>query len=348
MRQRCNLTSDQIGNLVVTVPLILLLSLKQNIEITLNFLTSELGLSSDDLSNLIQSCPRILLQGVETSLFFKINMLRDAFVKEGHSMNSNSLAIETIKKNPSLLVTTNAILQSRIGKCQKKATVSLSETLKPRRVRTEKLLKSRAAKSTVEIQDSVPSRTRNQRVIIEVTNDKVINEFKSVKDAAALLGVSTSSIYTACAKGKQIKGRILQYRDAPQAQDVATSQGFSFDDIKASPFTLYDKKSDSVSLVAFASGCIYPRDNIDTARGMRKAGGIAIQIPQVTQIVERLDSKFQEATRMSFGMIMSETEGGINPHKGFILAGFPFPRPYRNRCDLYACHGALKVVLQLC
>ena len=101
MRQRCNLTSDQIGNLVVTVPLILLLSLKQNIEITLNFLTSELGLSSDDLSNLIQSCPRILLQGVETSLFFKINMLRDAYVKECHSMNSsNSLAIEIIKKNP--------------------------------------------------------------------------------------------------------------------------------------------------------------------------------------------------------------------------------------------------------
>ena len=60
-----------------------------------------------------------------------------------------------------------------------------------------------------------------------MTNDKVINEFKSVKDAAALLGVSTSSIYTACAKGKQIKGRILQYRDAPQAQAVGTSQEVS-------------------------------------------------------------------------------------------------------------------------
>ena len=60
-------------------------------------------------------------------------------------------------------------------------------------VQKRNILKSRAAKSTVEIQDSVPSHTRKQWVIIEVTNDKVINEFKSVKDAAALLDVSTST-----------------------------------------------------------------------------------------------------------------------------------------------------------
>ena len=156
LKKRCNLTNEQIGNLVIAVPPILLLSLKQKIDVTLNFLTSELDLNSDELGNLIQSSPRILMHGVETSLFHKINSLREAYMAEGSSSSkANDFAISSIKKNPSLLVTTNAIFQSRIDKCLKQRKISLSETLKPRKSSTEN-------NSLTQEQDQVQLSSRTQ------------------------------------------------------------------------------------------------------------------------------------------------------------------------------------------
>ena len=181
LRERCNLTNGQISELIVTVPLILLLSLKQKIEVTLNFLTIELDLSPHALGLMIQTCPRILLHGVETSLFPKINMLRDALEREGHTTkNANDLAIEIIIANPSLLVTSNTIFQSRIAKCQKQGKGALSIALKPRNVARKKLIESQSA--TEKVQQASPKRSRKGRIVIEMIEGKITNEYSSVKD----------------------------------------------------------------------------------------------------------------------------------------------------------------------
>ena len=337
LKERCHLSNEQIGIMIVSVPLLLLISVKQKMEITLSFLVSELSLTSRELGYIIQSCPRILLQGINTSLRKKITMLQHAFVEEGHDKKSAvSKTIEVIKQNPSLLATTNTILQSRIDAYLKKENLSLQDSLQPRSVGRKKMIESQIAIH--------PAQKRKKRMIVEVERGNIINEFNSVKDAAASVGVSTSSIYSACSNRKLIKGRALQYSDEPEINYPCRS---SLDDFRAKPFTLYDKESNSISLVAFASGSIYPKDNIDTVRGMRKAAGIAIQIPQLEKLGETSESKFHEAIKMSFGMVMSKEQGGTNPHEGLVLAGFPFLRPSRNRCDLYACHGALKLILQL-
>jgi len=291
IKERCNLTNDELAALIITVPSILTLSLKKKIEPCFDFLTSELRLTSNELGAFIQSCPRILMHGLETSVSPKIQMVRDALVIEGAHVEQAAIDASTIlKMNPGLLATTNSILRSRIDKYLSDPDTTITEALRPRAVGRKRLVKVDAEDK---IRKSSPSPKR--RALIEVIDDHA---------------------------------------------------RMHFDDLKASPLTLYDNESDSVSLIAFAAGCIYPSDDINLVRGGRKAAGISIQLPQVSHTVGLLEDKFQEATRMSFGMIMPH--GDTNPRDGgLVQAGFPFLRPSRNRCDLYACHGALKVILQL-
>jgi len=347
LQDECNLSTQEIANMIITVPAILLLSLKQKIEPCLDFLRTELRLfSPEELGHLIQRSPRILTHGVYTSLSPKIQMITNGLITEGADSAESAFeqALNIIKANPSLLVTTNALLQARINKYLKDDKDDLAEFLKPRTVGRKKIAKPvEEDQSALTIEDKKKKRKQNQKRVIEVNNDQtIVNIYPSVKEAATLLGVSVSSIHAACGKGKEVKGKYLRYSN--DSVDDRRPR-YSFQDLKTLPFTLYEMEGSTrtVSIAAFASGCIYPSDDINSARGMRKAGGIAIHVPQATPF----EDIFQDAVRMSFGMIMPRTVEGASNETGIVQAGFPFLRPSRARCDLYACHGALKVILQL-
>jgi len=326
----------------------------------------------EDLNDLILSTPRVLLQSVETSLAPKLQMITEAVdnerkmkgkcLKDVHLAGDAHLAAASIlTTNPALLVTTNSILQSRLKRYQEHPSLSLAEALRPSKLGRKRKYNIANERRALTQRSCLP---RRQRSVIEMSSDGtiVLNIFSNVQDAAKELNISASSVYAACGKNRQLRGRTLKYSsdqhiDIDKVQDNkvrgskhSVSKNKWTEKFDIARLRLYDKRIEDskVSIIAFVSGGMYPSDNIDNARGRRRAGGLALYFPQVKLGGSNLTDKFKLSTKQSFGMIMpEEKEGGSNFHEGLILVGFPFLRPSRNRCDLYACHGAIKVVLQL-
>jgi mTERF. len=311
IQEECNLSSNDIGIIVVTVPSILSLSLKKKIKPCFEFLRSKLQLTNpSDLGSIILSSPRILMHGVDTSLSPKLQMIQQALLYEGLSdTRSISEMISIVKKNPSILATSNTILRARIDKYIYEGK-SLKESFKPKSVGRKKIYTQQ-------------------------------NIDKPMREASSRVGVKKGHFTTNSNRNSFDETK----QSGTSMPDLQHSS--SLRDIKKLPFSLYDFQNEPVSIVAFASGSIFPADDINTVRGTRRAGGIAIQFPQLTEAGEVFHSRFQDATRLSFGMIMPRTDISNLPQYGLVQAGFPFLRPSRARCELYACHGALKVTLQL-
>lgn len=280
LKKHCGLSSVQIGEIITTCPTILTLSIKRKIDPCLYFLITNLSISStSELGNLILCTPRILLQGVETSLARKIDMIKNAIEEENQGLVSRSY------------------VQTEMAKVIK-ANPALLAT-------TNSILEKRLAQCAKDPKKSLS---------IEFTKSTV--------------------------------GRKRMFLSSPML-DVS-----SFDDAKDEEMIdpieekYLDKTlPDVIRLSAFVSASVYPPDNLGIARGKRRSGGLAIMLPQLHE--NSIDFDFYSAIKSSFGLTMPEREGGSNLSKNLVLVGFPFLRPSRNRCDLYACHGALKVILQL-
>ncbi len=278
LKSRCGLSLVQIGEIITTCPTILTLSIKRKIIPCLDFLITNLSLSSpSELGNLILCTPRILLQGVETSLARKIDMIKNAIEEENQGLVSRSY------------------VQTEMAKVIK-ANPALLAT-------TNLILEKRLCAKDPE-----------KSLSLEFTKSKV--------------------------------GRKRMFLSSPLL-DVS-----SFDDVEDQVMIdLMEEKSfdktlpDVITLKAFVSASVYPPDNLGIARGKRRSGGLAIMLPQLHE--NSIDFNFRSAIKNSFGLTMPEREGGSNLSQNLVLVGFPFLRPSRNRCDLYACHGALKVILQL-
>jgi len=367
--KRCGISSEQLGLIIISIPSILSRSLIGKIEPCISFLSTGLMLGTNpvDLKALILNTPRILLQSVELSLAPKLQMISEAIDDEskieGKFLSEIQLAkavASILSTNPALLVTTNSILHARLKKYQEQPYLSLEEALRPCKVGRKRIF-------SIDIDRKVPTQRpcspRKQRSVVETSCDgtAILNVFSNVQEAAMELKVSASSVYAACGKNRQLRGRTLKYSNddstdidifdnskVRRTEQIANEIKWT-DKVNVTRLNLYDReiKLPKVSIIAFVSGGIHPSDNINDTRGRRRAGGLALHFPQVKLGRSNLVDKFRLSTKQSFGMIMPEETGGSNASEGVVLVGFPFLRPSRNRCDLYACHGAIKVVLQL-
>jgi len=334
LMNQCDLSSKAVGIIVATSPPILTLSQKRKIEPCLSFLSSALNISDKkELGQIVQTVPRVLVQSVDTSLAPKLLMLEEALEEEmetqlrlvGSSFTEweNITAAEIMKRNPSLLVTSNEVFKNRIRAYLNDPRSSLSSAFQPGR-------KGR-------------KRSYNINLISEQEGDVHSSQSQTTQNSIEVSFSRKETLVKAgCSKNDYADFNDMT-RTNNRISDITANQPLHIFD-----GTSLEESNDlprEVLIVAHVSGKVFPTDDSNIVRGTRRAGGLAIHFPQINMGNEELVRRLQLASDSSFGVIMSEAEGGSKFRDGLVMSGFPFLRPSRNRCDLYACHSALKLIL---
>ncbi|KAL7543064.1 hypothetical protein ACHAXR_012377, partial [Thalassiosira sp. AJA248-18] len=311
----CALHVHEVGNIVSTSPQILLLSQKSKIEPTLKFLAATLLLSEPrELGELIMSVPRVFHSGLDTSLAKKFEIL--------NKLNSKEEVITIIRNNPSLLVSSTAVFEDRIERCPSQE--DLATWLSPSNKGRRKNKKQSA------------SNPRGEPILVSPSPDAAFNSmtkiYPSIQEAAQDLGMDESLISKACKDGISDDGSYLySITDSPSILPPEQAQANSPSHVRTIPISI------------FCSGGIYPSDSVEVARGQSRTGGLAIQVFTDGSIHDQSQflREFSAAAKSCFGI---RVPTGTDQDRSKLMAVFPLVNPSRNRCGLFACSGALKIL----
>lgn len=348
LMETCGLAPEELGNILDRSPNILSLSWKRNVEPTLGFLRDRLGMTQSQLKNIVFTTPRVLTHSVKSSLEPKLHMIQASLNHEG----SPQQATKVVLTNPALLVTSNFVLQNRL-----RSGTAVTKALQPR---------------------SQGSRKRMRSVLkIDPVIDEVIQEYPNARAAAKELGTSAPNMYNILQTGRLWKGVRYSYGSSekpssdssdPTPQPLPPSSQLKLQGTRRSnskPLVFKGLRSllrasdyataalstnnTTVRIIVYSSGRAYPPDDSNKVRGMRRTGGVVLYFPQIDRYHggPELSTRLRLAAERSFSQIMPVEDDRSCYNDGRILIGFPYLRPSRNRCELYACHDALKVVHQL-
>jgi mTERF len=305
-----NMTLTEFGQIVAQVPELFLYSI-YNIERKLNFLRDRLGLGDEELKGLVLSTPRILKQSISSSLQVKIECIEAA-------NSSHENIREIVSRNPSLLTLSKGGIEKRLlrGKnflSTMPLSLALQESAKKRRPSKAVWLMER----------------HNESEAVEL-------EFSDVAAAALHAETTKSNIYSALRLGRLVNGRKYIYasngKQFATSNDVVTTPSLSIQaEILPSVNTSLDDDPDTSSLCIYTVGRAFPPE--DTVRGRKRAGGIALQI--------------RNWSTKEWGQTCSTLWKGLRlrllPDSRTLIVGYPYTRPSRPRCSLYACREALRV-----
>lgn len=325
LRSKCTFLTNEIdipekslARVVKLAPVTLGLSLEENLIPTVATLKERCDLSSKELGEIVLTCPTILSlslkRKIEPCLYF---------------LTAN-LYISSPRELGNLIKCTPRILLQGVDTSLARKLVMMQGAIK-------KSSNAKVGGNHVEIETA--SIFKRNPALLATTNtilQRRIEESqkKTAKDIALVFAKKRTGRKRKFDPGEQVTTSTMTEMPIHDSTQYQRQQK-----------PLFDKNFSQISISAFVSGSIYPPDDIKQARGKRKSGGIAIMLPQLRTEKNHFD--FESAMKKSFGMIMPKEEGGSNPDNAVVLVGFPFLRPSRNRANLYAVHGALKVVLQL-
>jgi hypothetical protein len=365
LRNRCGLSAEDVADMLVRSPSLLTSKWKTSLEPKINFLTDRLGLTKGSLRKMMTSSPRILVQSVATSLEPKLVMLEDA------AGGDKALVAQVVQDNPSLLESSMAALTKRVSMF-KLRNVTFVEAFSPRSI------------NVFRGNGKVPKPlTRRKRSVLEISPDEsIIENWPDVEAAAVSVGTSRANMYNILKTGRLYNGKKYVYGSRPEVPEPKTRLGpnYEYEDaadviakdmgknmipeddqfdknvglgaiLRDSPLhskerSLHEQvrnKSSGVYLSVFVSAGVYPTER----RTKLTAGGLLMYFPQLAgePAAGRLLQKAAEKA-IPYQIIPSG-ENGTNYFQGIVLTTYPAVRPSRNRCGLFACRSALRMVFEL-
>jgi len=155
--------------------------------------------------------------------------------------------------------------------------------------------------------------------------------------AAALHAETTqSNMYRALRLGRLVNGRKYLYasngKHLTTSKVLATTPSESIQTrVNPTVNTTVDDFPNASCLCIYTAGRAFPPE--DTVRGRKRAGGIALQI--------------RNWSTKEWGQTCSNLWKGLRlrllPDARTLIVGYPYTRPSRPRCSLYACREALRV-----
>jgi hypothetical protein len=312
-----------------------------NLEKKLRFLQARLDLRPDELRAMVQRTPRVLMQSLEASLEPKLHLLETVSISEGR---------QAVRQNPSLLLNGQQVLRSRLERAGNRTDVSLVDALQ---------------------QSKVANAGRPKKVVWLFRDDgsTVDRRFADIQEAADFVGVSKSRMYVVLRKNQIYRGRLFVYATADSSTatisrmtplvsgtsvtttDVVTTtlappahpkvtktptdniRPSILSNVQQAPTILGTNVSRPThhELTIFVAGRAFPPEN--TIRGRRRSGGLAICVPQFTTL----------QWRQVCQVLWKGQRLRLLPDSRTLLLGYPYTRPSRPRCSMYAFREALRV-----
>lgn len=310
--KRCALNQFEVGSIVATSPPVLLLNQQSKIEPALSFLADSLKVDEPrELGELLLAAPRVLHHSI-ASIDEKIIMLTEC-------LSSRKAAIRTLRDNPALLVSSNDVLRDRIERCVG-AEKSVLECLRPSSKGRKRLIQQ-----TLATGGGDPILVSSDLSFLSLSRI-----YPDAMAAAEATGVSKSDVLQASLSGDCVDGDYFSFLSA-NGKSTTNRRLMNVDPKKA-----------TISIIV--TGGIYPKETENVARGQTRTGGVALQMMvDGTDDNERaqLYRDFDNAAALCFGIrvALEEEDDGSNQ-----IAIFPLINPSRNRCELFACSGALRVM----
>jgi ribonuclease HI len=325
-KEHANLSLPEFGQMVVQAPELLRCHFKNNLQIKLEFLRDRLGLEPDELKAMVLATPRILMQSVEYSLQPKIALLEEA----SNAGKKESQAV--LRRNPSLLLNAHGVLKGRLERASSSVDVSENKDM----TLSDLLNRSSAAKRARRTSKAVRLVPSENQAFVEL-------EFANVAEAAIHACISTSNMYSVLRQGRLLQGKKYVYADvttSPTTDDpdvlatrMTTTSTTTIQETKPEE-SLADTAPGIVFLRICAAGRAFPSETV--VRGRRRAGGLALCVPTWNRNDWR-----KVCTDLWTGKRMR-----LLSDEQTMIVAYPYTRPSRQRCSLYACREALRAATQ--